>query len=212
MVTSTETKKFSYRLFFQDSHGHSGGFKEQAAPNISAAAFKPEASENWVKLTVMQKGESQDLTLRLFPIHIGRQNIPGGITLDDKNVSSRHAIITFTANNLTITDSGSKNGTHVNGRKLAENEIFILTKGAAVKIGRAEILVNDFSSVDVEHAAGTEVFMEDEQHGYTESNTEALEKPSSNEKQVPQFCGNCGKKNINQSKFCMYCGTKFPDA
>ncbi|MBU4484689.1 FHA domain-containing protein, partial [bacterium] len=59
-----------------------------------------------------------------FPLEEGENLIgratSGNITLDDKSVSRRHMTITHTDQGWVVRDEGSKNGTYVNGHKIAE--------------------------------------------------------------------------------------------
>ncbi len=60
-----------------------------------------------------------------------------GLYIDNPHISRRHAIIKFT-NEICIQDLGSKNGSWINGEKLAPGVTLPLTEGDFIKIGSVE--------------------------------------------------------------------------
>jgi len=84
---------------------------------------------------------------RLIPLSPG-ENVLGrdedvNVRIDAPSVSRRHALITITAGEpASIEDLGSKNGTWVGGRRL-EGGPTPLTDGAALRLGKIELLFLD---------------------------------------------------------------------
>ena len=217
MAAGTRKRSFLSRLFFQDSDKHNNNFVEftpcpHELQNIFNVGCTPEASDKWVQLTISAKGMKRILTLQSFPLFIGRADYPNGITLDDSSVSSRHAVINFENGGLTITDSDSKNGTFVNGRKLVAGEATFLARGEGLKIGRTEIIINDFQDgsnvYGMEYANATELLQDEgrELVSFAESKPEIFAMPYQDERISAMFCRNCGRKNAQQAKFCTGCG------
>lgn len=62
------------------------------------------------------------------------------ITIDDKSISRRHAMLKI-GQNVTIEDLGSANGTHVRGRKLDIGKPAVVGIGELVTIGSASVLL-----------------------------------------------------------------------
>ena len=59
------------------------------------------------------------------------------VPLDDKKVSRAHARIAFRAGKYSLRDLGSRNGTHLNGRKLtAEDGEISVGDGDRIRLGR----------------------------------------------------------------------------
>ncbi len=69
-------------------------------------------------------------------IRIGRSK-DNDITIDDASVSRHHATIIQTADGIVISDSGSSNGTFINGNRI--NQESVLKKNDIVKLGTALI-------------------------------------------------------------------------
>ncbi len=67
-------------------------------------------------------------------VTIGRTS-NNDIVLDDNSVSRFHAWLELRNDDWVLVDAGSRNGTVVNGRKLASKEAAPLTNGTAVRIG-----------------------------------------------------------------------------
>lgn len=64
--------------------------------------------------------------------YIGRE-VENSIVIGDKQVSKRHALISYDGERYWITDLRSKNGVYVNGRKIKDKEA--LSDGCLIKIG-----------------------------------------------------------------------------
>lgn len=62
-----------------------------------------------------------------------------GVFLDDVSVSRRHAEVSETEHGLVITDTGSLNGTYINGERIAE--AVALVEGDQLQIGKFKLVV-----------------------------------------------------------------------
>jgi len=62
-----------------------------------------------------------------------------GVFLDDVSVSRRHAEVSETEHGLVITDTGSLNGTYINGERIAES--VALVEGDQLQIGKFKLVV-----------------------------------------------------------------------
>jgi pSer/pThr/pTyr-binding forkhead associated (FHA) protein len=83
-------------------------------------------------------------------IVIGREDTD--LTIDDDEISRRHAVVRRHANRLQVEDLGSTNGTFVDGTRIAEPTL--LGGGAEIKIGTTVLVVEGVlpvsdSSVDI---------------------------------------------------------------
>jgi FHA domain len=94
-------------------------------------------------LAVRSPGELQGRTLRIRPGTqvIGRQP-DCELCIDDGFVSRRHAVVVRDETRVTIQDTGSVNGTSVNGEQLLAGPR-ALRSGDAVRIGRIELVYLD---------------------------------------------------------------------
>ena len=68
---------------------------------------------------------------------IGRED--ADVTLEDAEISRRHALVRPTASGLEIEDLGSTNGTHVNGMQIAE--MTTVQDGATILLGKTTLVV-----------------------------------------------------------------------
>lgn len=73
----------------------------------------------------------------VVPITIGR-DVMSGIALDDPAVSQRHALIDYRQGRYSIRDTGSSNGTFLNGKRVVEQK---LVDGDVIGIGNHILLV-----------------------------------------------------------------------
>ena len=64
-------------------------------------------------------------------VYVGREG--EGITLDDLEVSRRHAVLRISQETVTIEDLGSRNGTFVNGNRI--DSVTTIGHGDVVKLG-----------------------------------------------------------------------------
>lgn len=63
-----------------------------------------------------------------------KSDVLGPGTLDDDRISTVHAELTVNRGKATLRDHGSRNGTFVNGSRVADE--VVLTEGAVIKVGR----------------------------------------------------------------------------
>ena len=84
----------------------------------------------------------------LFPIfgHVGAYSVGRKdtdlVVTNDKSISRNHAQVTHAPDGLTLMDTGSKFGTHVNGTKLTANEPCALAAGDKVILGTTHFTVH----------------------------------------------------------------------
>jgi DNA-binding winged helix-turn-helix (wHTH) protein len=68
--------------------------------------------------------------------------------IDDTGVSRRHAVIRMEPGQAVLTDCGSKNGTHLNGHRVASPEV--LSDRDEIGIGRARLVYREVLEIDTE--------------------------------------------------------------
>jgi hypothetical protein len=83
------------------------------------------------------KGERPRLDLDKPRLTFGRAP-SNDVQLDDNTVSGQHAAIEWRPEGWTISDLGSSNGTHVNGRRIGQPRV--LNPGDTVRLGHAELV------------------------------------------------------------------------
>ena len=92
-------------------------------------------SANQPQLIVALEGNVvQTLALSMSTLTIGRTP-DNGLSLPHPNVSRRHAELRLTPSGLALTDTGSSNGTFVNGQQLLPQQPRVLPNGATFDIG-----------------------------------------------------------------------------
>ena len=74
------------------------------------------------------------------PIRIGRNQL-NEIVLEEPFVSQWHAVIRFDANDFSVTDLGSTNGTKVHGRRLERQVQMPMADGDMIEIGTVRIVL-----------------------------------------------------------------------
>ena len=84
-------------------------------------------------------------TLEGDQITIGRDST-NGITINDAEISRRHARLTFQGGKYILEDLGSTNGTFVNGQRLAGPRV--LKPGEVVSFGEQIVLVFEATNFD----------------------------------------------------------------
>jgi pSer/pThr/pTyr-binding forkhead associated (FHA) protein len=82
------------------------------------------------------KGQTVQLGHRLSEISLGR-SADNNVVIDDPLVSRQHARIGYQNGQYVLVDSGSSNGTMVNGNKVQTE---VLIPGAVIKVGDSELL------------------------------------------------------------------------
>lgn len=71
------------------------------------------------------------------PNTIGREHCD--IRLKDSTVSRRHAQVTITQGQIYLVDTGSRNGTLLNGSRMASNEPVSIMDGAVIRMGNTKL-------------------------------------------------------------------------
>jgi predicted component of type VI protein secretion system len=96
---------------------------------------------------VMRSGPTPGATYSLEgdQLTIGRDS-SNGVSINDAEVSRKHARLTFQGGKYVIEDLGSTNGTFVNGQRLAGPAV--LKSGDVVSLGEQIVLMYDALSVD----------------------------------------------------------------
>lgn len=97
------------------------------------------------KLVIKFQGKLvREVNLKLGDTKIGRK--PGcGIVLDDKGVSSEHALIKTVGMKSSIQDLGSTNGTYVENQQVTQHE---LRSGETITIGGHSLVYRDTTNFD----------------------------------------------------------------
>ena len=137
--------------------------------SMAQPPVEPPPSAIWINLLVVTGNKEFSQTLTSFPFIIGREQIEGGLRIDDKSVSRRHAVVDAKYFGISITDNNSSNGTILSGVKLTPGVAGMLSNGDVIKVGRTEIRVIGISEF-VEEDEKTEympfddrtVFVDDE--------------------------------------------------
>lgn len=83
-----------------------------------------------------EEGGERQFCLDNLPMTVGKLKGRVSIVLTDGSVSRMHARFAYTQDGVCVADLNSRNGTLVNGRKLAPNESVTLTQGDLVQFGR----------------------------------------------------------------------------
>ncbi|MFN8050591.1 MAG: FtsK/SpoIIIE domain-containing protein [Acidimicrobiales bacterium] len=93
----------------------------------AAAVDEPAAAPSWWELIGPDRGQGR-WPARLGPgeYRVGRDELVNEIVLDDESVSRRHAVLAFDAEgSFTVADSGSRNGTTVEGDDLSFGDVTV---------------------------------------------------------------------------------------
>lgn len=112
------------------------GTNEGVARTLDHAG--PEAGEGtaWLPALVAAFPSPIAITIAALRGILGRRTLREQ-GLQDLEISSEHARLELRGSVATLTDLGSRNGTHVDGRRLAANESVVLVDGALVRVGRS---------------------------------------------------------------------------
>jgi pSer/pThr/pTyr-binding forkhead associated (FHA) protein len=96
---------------------------------------------------VMRSGPTPGATYSLEgdQLTIGRDS-SNGVTINDAEISRKHARLTFQGGKYILEDLGSTNGTFVNGQRLAGPAV--LKSGDVVSLGEQIVLMYDVLSAD----------------------------------------------------------------
>ncbi len=96
-------------------------------------AGKSTASQKWsLRGSIVPQGDPQTISIRSYPFRIGRA-FQNDLCIPSDVVSGRHAELLESGGLLIVRDSGSTNGTHVNGRRITNDTL--LSDGDLIEIG-----------------------------------------------------------------------------
>ncbi len=124
----------------QTGAGSSASDDETSSGIRSLSALRTPKSgaklSSYAFLNMMGGGRSEVFFLPEKPVAIGR-DAANDIVVDDEPVSKRHARLTFSNNDMTLWDVGSRNGTLVNGERVTNRK---LAPGDVVSVGKARLI------------------------------------------------------------------------
>lgn len=115
-----------------------------AAMDAPPATVTPEPSAPAVAYWV---GEDLRVPLSLGQHTFGRK-ADNDIVIADPYVSGRHGVVEVTEDGITLTDTGSTNGTLVDGEKLAANAPRVLDATSVIRLGSLEFRVETLASAN----------------------------------------------------------------
>jgi hypothetical protein len=123
--------------------------------------------------------QSSNLEMPMGEFVIGRSS-GCHLSIDDASVSRRHAVIRIEAAGVTVADLGSRNGVHVNGKRIeGEHRLHHLDRLA---IGNQEML-----------------FVDADQGGHRQAQTSEMRR-----------CEACGAMSLSSAEVCEACGASLP--
>ena len=131
-----------YRIFFKDPVGKQNAAKDGGDFLTELAQQAPRKS---ITLAITNEGVKTYKEMTEFPFMIGREYSEGGLQLDNKSVSRRHAVVDMRSYGVTITDENSSNGVKVSGKRLYPGEKCVLKCGDDINIGSVLVSVMDIS-------------------------------------------------------------------
>ena len=116
------------------------GFKDEALAHIPDAPLTPDRTEAVVRFEI--QGQPIHKTLRLEAsqrISIGRTK-ENDLAVDDTSVSKMHASLMLnTEGQLVVADTGSTNGTFVDGERISYGKAVTFSAGQKLKLGSVEL-------------------------------------------------------------------------
>lgn len=120
----------------------SEGSREPVTPRpVTSRAAAGEPTPPGLLLRVLAGMEAgHTFRLRVGNLIIGRAS-DAAIQIDDDTVSSYHAVLTVTTDDVTIEDLGSTNGTSLNGTTIDEAQR--LRAGDRLQLGNAVFMIED---------------------------------------------------------------------
>jgi len=164
----------------------------------------PAPPSKWIELVLHLETGPYTSKLGDFPFTIGREMLPSGLTLDDKSVSSRHAIVDLQDGVLTIIDTNSRNGVRINKDTIAPGVSTPLDIGDILTIGRTKITVADFGEDTGQ--TNDRRYTETEQSNQHTVLINRQESSTSMSSPATRMCGKCGSANTDEDNFCGECG------
>lgn len=117
--------------------------------NVQTKDISVEPSRQWLTLRIRGMTERIDRR-RLNGFTVGRSDLEAGFHPDldltaygaaERGVSRTHITFDYSADQLTVTDQGSSNGTLLNGQKLTASQAYPLHPGDELVLGRLPMTV-----------------------------------------------------------------------
>jgi pSer/pThr/pTyr-binding forkhead associated (FHA) protein len=128
-----------------------------AAPPVEVAAA---VTGTPIAMLTNEQGPSPNITVTEATISIGRR---AGNTLvfpNDAYISGKHAEITTDPTGTYLTDTGSTNGTFVNGQRLAPQERQLLLEGDEVQLGQTRYRFTVLAPSSAPAESGADLYAE----------------------------------------------------
>lgn len=96
---------------------------------------------NYVGHYILRRSNQEKIFITKFPFLIGKiENINGYFVRDNELVSRNHLKIYYEDGNYYICDSGSTNGTYINGRRLKEHVKYEIKNGTVFFVANEEFI------------------------------------------------------------------------
>jgi pSer/pThr/pTyr-binding forkhead associated (FHA) protein len=123
---------------------------------VTDAVSHPLATEGYL-LTFNEQGKAKSLRVEFSQgarKGVGRTK-ENDIAIDDANISKLHASLVLNASGeLVLADTGSTNGTFINGRRIAYGKAEVITDGDKVNFGTVEVTFRHIPKQIAEEAVG----------------------------------------------------------
>lgn len=209
-----------YRIFFKTAgvgREPAPGYTQPASAAQPAPAAQPRPPMRWITFAVRNEDEEVVREMNAFPFVIGREHFAGGLQIENKSVSRRHALVDLKDGEITISDQNSSNGVEISGKRLLPGEATVLRAGDLIKIGRVEMAVMDISDSPgrtaggefTEYSGRTEFLMPKPPPAPPNVPVNAPVNRPGQKAARPVYCTNCGSPNTAaESMFCTKCGGK----
>ena len=145
-IASSEIKKEAPTASFSSNNGACDSVKPQQSVPI-AVRYEPEIQETTLLFEVKKMsaflvcekdGDMEKLEISKDRFILGRNPHKSDMAVPGKAVGRAHAIILFKDNEYFISDKDSKNGTFVNGEKLAEGMEYKLSNNDSIMLANVE--------------------------------------------------------------------------
>ncbi|HSK63562.1 MAG TPA: FHA domain-containing protein, partial [Pyrinomonadaceae bacterium] len=114
-----------------------------AKAGVAIPSAAPPMPDIEVIARITQQNGTREVPLVFRPggrrLNVGRAS-DNELTLNDASVSKIHAALLMTAEgSLLVADTGSTNGTHINGRRIAYGESRVIEDGDVICFGDVEV-------------------------------------------------------------------------
>ncbi len=106
------------RILWTDNHDSEQNKTEILAPLLPPVGYELIKDNN---------GEEEKVPVERFPFIIGKLTEGIDLTIEDRSVSRRHARLTNQDGNIFLMDLNSTNGTFLNGMKMDENKLYLIS-------------------------------------------------------------------------------------